>query len=328
MTVRLNCITPPDAPGYDIIGDVHGCADTLTKLLEKMGYVHDGRSFKHRERIAVFVGDIVDRGPHIRQALHLVKDMVDSGAAYCIMGNHEFNAIAYTTLAPAHAGQTYLREHSARNNRLIAETLEQFAHYRDEWHMFLDWFHTLPLFIETPSFRVVHACWDEKLISQYKQRYGTNLVSKAVLAETVEKGSFAWQVMDRLTRGTDIRLPKGVTITSRDGYVRDAFRTKFWAKNPKTYRDVVFQPDPLPEELANRHLTEHEMNQLLRYDAGAVPVFVGHYWLQGVPRQLRRNVACLDYSAVKFGRLVAYRFDGEAALNAEKFVWVYVDPEA
>lgn len=321
-------VLPPPAAGYDIIGDVHGCANTLEKLLYKLGYEHNGRCFKHPQRAAIFVGDVVDRGPHIREALHLVKDMVDGGAALCLMGNHEFNAIGYTTAAPNWSDQHYLREHNVRNNRLIAETLAQFADFPEDWRMFLAWFRTLPLFIETPSFRVVHACWDAQLIARYKEQYQTNLVSDALLMRTVETGSFAWQVMDRLTRGTDIRLPEGVTITSRDGFIREAFRTKFWAKNPMTYRDVVFQPDPLPEVLADRHLTEGELSQLLSYDERDVPVFVGHYWLQGVPRQLRRNVACLDYSAVKFGRLVAYRFDGEAALNAEKFVWVYVDPES
>lgn len=320
-------VTPPTAAGYDIIGDVHGCADTLEKLLLKMGYRHDGVCFRHSERVAIFVGDIVDRGPRIREALHLVKDMVDAGAATCLMGNHEFNAIGYTTPAPMGSGQKHLREHDSRNNRLIAETLAQFAGHPEEWRMFLDWFHSLPLFIETDRFRVVHACWDDYLIRRYQQRYCSNLINQELLAETVEKGSFAWRVMDRLTRGTDIRLPDGITITSRDGYTREAFRTKFWARSPRTYRDVVFQPDPLPEALANRTLTDAELEQLLSYEADQVPVFVGHYWLQGMPRPLRPNVACLDYSAVKFGRLVAYRFDGEVNLQADKFAWVYVDPE-
>jgi hypothetical protein len=128
-------------------------------------------------------------------------------------------------------------------------------------------------------------------------------------------------------RRTGIPLPSGITITGRDGYVRETFRTKFWAINPRTYRDVVFQPDPLPDELANRPLSPGESEQLLRYPPQDPPVFVGHYWLQGRPRPLCANVACLDYSAVKFGRLAAYRFDGESRLSADKFVWVYVDPD-
>jgi hypothetical protein len=65
---------------------------------------------------------------------------------------------------------------------------------------------------------------------------------------------------------------------------------------------------------------------MVYYDKSQPPLFIGHYWLKGQPRPLAPNLACLDYSAVKFGRLVAYRMDGEAQLQPDKFVWVYVDP--
>lgn len=320
---------PEELPrGYDIIGDVHGCAYTLEKLLGKLGYESHEGIYRHPQRQAIFLGDVLDRGPHIREALHLVKAMVDAGAAECILGNHEFNAICYTTSAPEGTGQSHVRAHTPRHNRLIAETLEQFASYPEEWRMFLDWFKTLPLFLEKPGFRVVHACWDQQLIEEYKRRYGTNRINEQLVVQSLDPHSFAGRVFDRLTRGTGIPLPCGVTITGRDGYVRESFRTKFWAQNPKTYRDVVFQPDPLPDGIADRALSPDESEQLLCYPQQELPVFVGHYWLQGRPRPLRHNVACLDYSAVKFGRLVAYRFDGERKLSAEKFVWVYVDPES
>jgi hypothetical protein len=313
--------------GYDIIGDVHGCANTLKKLLLKLGYIEEGELFWHPHRQAIFLGDIVDRGPHIREALHLVKNMVDAGAAQCILGNHEINALCYTTLAPPNSGQRYVRPHTPRHNRLIAETLEQFAGYPEEWRCFLDWFKTLPLFLELPGFRVVHACWDQKLISEYKRRYDTPLFQEELILQSMNTQGFASRVIDRLTRGTDIPLPYGTTIVGRDGYVRASFRTKFWAQNPSTYRDVVFQPDPLPDHIADHPLSEEEVEQLLSYDEGEPPVFVGHYWLQGMPKPLRENVACLDYSAVKYGRLVAYRYDGESKLSRDKFVWVSVDPD-
>lgn len=312
--------------GYDIIGDVHGCALTLAKLLERLGYAKQGNHYRHPNRLAVFLGDIVDRGPHIREALHMVKNMTDAGVALCIMGNHEYNAIGYTTRAGGE-DTPYLRRHTPRHNRLIAETLEQFASFPEEWRMFLKWFRTLPLFLELPGFRAVHACWDDALIKEFKKRYGTNTVTEEFIIESRDKSTFAGRFMDRLTRGTDLELPEGVTLTSKDGYERSVFRTKFWAHNPECYRDVVFQPDPLPDEVANMPLSDSEKNSLLHYPEQATPVFVGHYWLQGKPRPIQRNLACLDYSAVKYGRLVAYRFDGEEQLSAEKFVWVYVDPE-
>ena len=65
---------------------------------------------------------------------------------------------------------------------------------------------------------------------------------------------------------------------------------------------------------------------MVHYDRQQPPLFVGHYWLKGTPEPITPNLACLDYSAVKYGRLVAYRMDGEATLASNKFAWEYVEP--
>ena len=72
-------------------------------------------------------------------------------------------------------------------------------------------------------------------------------------------------------------------------------------------------------------LREDERKQLITYPLDAPPVFVGHYWMDGEPAPLKSNVACIDYSAVKYGKLVAYRLDDEKSLSRDKFVWVEVD---
>ncbi|GLS28151.1 metallophosphoesterase [Marinibactrum halimedae] len=313
--------------GYDIIGDVHGCADTLVNLLTRLGYHKQRGVWRHPKRLAVFLGDIIDRGPHIREALQIVHDMAEHNAATMIMGNHEYNAIGYETPAPDWlSDRDYLRPHNHHHNRLIAETKAQFEAHPGDWKDYLAWFKTLPLFIEFNDFRVVHACWDESLIHRYLAEFGTNQVDDRFIINSVNRDSFEGQVMDRLTRGTCLKLPDERVITSRDGYQRRFFRTKFWAKTPITYADVVYQPDPLPEDLMDRPLSEAERAQLLYYGPEHKPLFVGHYWLQGRPRPIRNNIACLDYSAVKFGRLAAYRYDGEPQLCPEKFAWVYVNP--
>ncbi|MDX1633806.1 MAG: metallophosphoesterase [Marinobacter sp.] len=311
--------------GYDIIGDIHGCANTLERLLGQMGYRKINGIYQHPRRQAIFIGDIIDRGPRIREALHLVRDMVDHGSARIVMGNHEYNALGYCTLARAGSGRKWLREHNPRHDRLIRETLEQFAHYPHEWNEFLEWFYTLPLFIEEDHFRVVHACWDHELIEKFRQVQGGSCIDEDFLHASSVIDSFAGQVMDNLLRGTDLRLPEGLSITSRDGFKRHFFRTKFWADNPQTYADVVFQPDPLPDAIAQRTLTDDERRQLRSYPLSEPPVFVGHYWMEGEPAPLKPNVACLDYSAVKYGKLVAYRLDDERELSRDKFVSVEVE---
>jgi hypothetical protein len=76
---------------FDVIGDVHGCARELRALLAKLGWAPDGAGV-HRHpdgRVAVFLGDLVDRGPDTPGALRIAMDMVDAGTALCVPGNHE-----------------------------------------------------------------------------------------------------------------------------------------------------------------------------------------------------------------------------------------------
>ena len=84
-----------DEGPFDIIGDVHGCTDELERLLEKLGYSHSPsdtfypRLYQHPARRAIFLGDLVDRGPRSLDALGLVMNMVQAGAALCVPGNHD-----------------------------------------------------------------------------------------------------------------------------------------------------------------------------------------------------------------------------------------------
>ena len=82
---------------YDVIGDVHGFADKLTGLLRQMGYVERNGAWRHAGRQAVFVGDVIDRGPQQLETIRIVRNMVDAGTAQMALGNHEFNAVGYAT---------------------------------------------------------------------------------------------------------------------------------------------------------------------------------------------------------------------------------------
>jgi protein phosphatase len=79
---------------FDIVGDVHGCCDELEELLTELGYVSSGGAYAHPDgRRAVFVGDLVDRGPRIVDSVRLVKAMVGAGSAFCVPGNHDMKLV-------------------------------------------------------------------------------------------------------------------------------------------------------------------------------------------------------------------------------------------
>lgn len=310
---RVPMGTPP-ASSLDLIGDIHGCAALLERLLERLGYSIDGNGvWCHPLRKAVFLGDIIDRGPQIRESVTLVRRMVEHGAAYAILGNHEINALRACRL------EARLRH--SRQRRVLKETLEQYTHYQKEWESTLDWFAQLPLCLEMAGMRAIHACWDERLMRPFLKQQPDGRLTPEQLHRCLDPQSFYFDLVDRATRGPQLNLPGNLSIHGRDGVQRKAFRTSFWHAHPHVYGDVVFQPDPLPDCLEERVLKERELNQLVYYAPNQCPLFFGHYWRSGRPSLLAPNIACLDYSAVKGGLLVAYRYDGEQHLSAERLVW-------
>ncbi|MEH6444115.1 MAG: metallophosphoesterase [Oceanospirillaceae bacterium] len=315
-----------DALGYDIIGDVHGCALALKLLLVRLGYSKRNGVYFHAKRKVVFLGDIIDRGPRIREALHLVRDMVDAGNAHIVMGNHEYNYLSYSTSGEL-VHMPFLREHTSRHQRILQETINQLANHPHDQKDFYQWMMNLPVFLEFDTFRVVHACWHKEIIAQVLAERSSNIIDAEFLYHSAVRDTYEWTVMDRLLRGTQIKLPNNETMTCRDGYVRQFFRTKFWMKNPELYGEVVFQPDPLPSNMLHRVLSQKELQHLYYYGPEEKNLFIGHYWCEGIPAPLTKNIACLDYSAVKFGQLVAYRYDFEENLQADKFVSVNVRTE-
>ncbi|TKV56970.1 polynucleotide kinase-phosphatase [Nakamurella flava] len=133
---RLRTDRRDETGPFDVIGDVHGCRAELETLLDRLGYAitrdEDGRAVDaaHPTRRAVFVGDLVDRGPDTPGVLRLVMGMVAAGHALCVAGNHE------DKLARALAGRKVTVSHG------LAESLDQLrvesAELQAEVRTFLD----------------------------------------------------------------------------------------------------------------------------------------------------------------------------------------------
>jgi protein phosphatase len=157
-----------DGGPFDIIGDIHGCYDELLELLGALGYVEtslEGRSARVHPggRRAVFLGDVVDRGPGVVPALRLVMDMVASGSALCVPGNHE------NKLARKLGGRNVTVSHG------LAQTLAQIDALDDD---------------ERESFKKRTLAFIEGLVSHYWLDGGKLVVAHAGLrAEMHGRGS-------------------------------------------------------------------------------------------------------------------------------------------
>lgn len=311
---------------YDVIGDIHGHADALRRLLIKLGYEQRHGCHWHPERKAVFVGDFVDRGPEIRGVLEIVRPMVEHGAALAVMGNHEFNAVAFHMERSGNGGG-FLRERSYKNIRQYQATVVQLSD--QELADYTSWFQTLPMWLDLDGLRVVHACWDPaamKVVDQYREKFGGFDRRFFHLASDPSEALFG--AVEVLLKGRETKLPDGVTFKDKDGNPRSSVRTK-WYCDPSaagaTYRDHTFSFRK--EDLAKvpaEPLSPATVKEACPYGAAEPPVLFGHYWMPAncEPAPLAPNVACLDYSVANKGRLCAYRWSGEVKLLPERFVSV------
>src|SRR5690606_34369896 len=106
-----------------------------------------GRDWSHPEgRRLVFVGDLVDRGEKSLEVASLVKGLVEEGRALCLLGNHEYNLVElrHERLTPKHSNRA---------------TIAHIEANRAAWDPVLAFFETLPIALELPSVRVIHAVW-------------------------------------------------------------------------------------------------------------------------------------------------------------------------
>ena len=302
---------------YDIIGDIHGYAKELKTLLEKLGYCQTRSGYHHPDRTAVFCGDFIDRGPEIPEVVHIVRQMCDEGNALAVMGNHEFNALAFQTEDPEQRGK-FLRPHSDRNLQQHDATLQQFS--PSELQSALTWFQSLPVAIETHSFRIVHACWNSECLQQIDTalrqfgRFTPEFLKKAVCS-----GDQVFDAIECVLKGPELALPDGLFVTDKEGNRRKRIRIR-WFDSPE---NQTWQTYALPQAASLPANPVPQTAFASPYHAQERPVFIGHYWLQDFPpKPLTTNIACLDYSIAKDGWLCAYQFDGQLPLTADRIVSV------
>ena len=289
---------------YDIIPDIHGQSEKLKGALANLGYRNRNGAWRHSDpnRSIIFLGDFIDRGPNNADVVDLVRRMMEAGTAEAIMGNHELNAIHYHTSHPENGEP--LRRHSPKNQRQHSTFLAEFPLGAARTADVLSWMRALPLFLEFAGFRVVHACWNEDTIDRLRNLTTNGVLSGDQLIDVADEHRELFALVEKTTKGPEVSLPDGYSITDKDGTMRHDVRVKWWNAGPESWADVAISvPDlnqlpttPLPRSVS-----------VDAYSADAKPVFFGHYWLDGTPTLQSDNALCLDYSAGTDGPLVAYR---------------------
>lgn len=306
--------------GYDLIGDIHGYAEELERLLNKMGYQEIDGVYRHEQRQVIFLGDLIDRGPNNRRVIEIAQRMCASNNAKIIMGNHEYNAICYHTQDAQ--GQP-LRPHTQRNFKQHQTFLEQFPTGESATQNIIEWFKSLPLALELPGFNVVHACWSPSHLSYLHQlTKGSYQLQQPHWALSLQAEHPLFDAIESVLKGPELALPEPYQFRDAGGHERKNIRIKWWQQQATSYRDYALVPAsaqqdipnlPLPENLAPTHYTIEK------------PTFFGHYWMTGTPSIKTHYAACLDYSVAAksgHGKLTAYRWSGESQLNTEHFCWI------
>lgn len=312
--------------GYDVIGDIHGQADKLQELLKRMGYVRSGSGYRAPQgRQAVFLGDLIDRGPDQRRVLSIVRSMVDSGSARCILGNHEFNAIGYLTDNPGNPGEAYRPNRigtpkALKNRAQHAEFLAQVGEGSGEHQDWVRWFRTLPVCLDLGGVRVVHGGWDDDSVAALQAAGWVDGVAldDALLRLAYDEKGAVGKARKRLTCGLELALPDGRFIRSKEGQEHKDVRVADWRHEATEFRQVALVPAGQEQQLDGM---DWPAGLELRPIEGS-PILIGHHWFQGVPKVESPKLACLDWSAATSGPLVAYRWDGEDALDNGKLCWV------
>lgn len=300
----------------DFIGDVHGHAKALADLLSELGYFEHGCGFRHPDpsRQAVFLGDYIDRGPQQHLTLSIVRAMRDAGDAICLMGNHEFNALAYAT-ADGRGG--YLRPHNAANDRQHAAFLSELP-FGSSWHRdMIAFFKSLPVIYDDGAARAVHAAWIDPAIAQVAPALnGKFALQEERLSEALTFGTELNAALETILKGPEQSMPEYLAWTDSHGIRRTRNRIRWWNATPSTLAEAIVLENNQAEDPSVLPLVPRFQRSEMR------PVFFGHYQMRNTPQLITNQATCLDFAVCSKGHLTAYTFTGEAALEPTKLTAV------
>ena len=309
----MSLIQPLPSGPLDIVGDIHGEYDALCSLLRHLGYDQQGNHPDNRT--LVFVGDFCDRGPNSPAVLALAQELVESGRAVAVLGNHEINLLR----EDAKDGSGWFFDARVKHdNEKYAPYRRLDAAARERIVAFLS---KLPIGLERADLRVIHATWQNEQIEvartlpmgSVRQHYdGWELAAKHEAAQTE---------LEQLMAAELEQWEHGLENMNREPQFLHAhaeFESNKQMKNPlKVLTSGVERKGTVPFYASGKWRFVERVQWWDEYD-DAIPVVVGHYWRRlnktdgsttgkGDPDLFRkisplawhgkhRNVFCVDFS--------------------------------
>jgi len=310
-----NIVPAPLQSGpLDIVGDVHGELAALNDLLARLGYGADG-SHPDRRHL-VFVGDLGDRGPDSPGVIHHVAGMVQSGRAQCVLGNHELSLLR--NVPKPGNGWFFATDHD-RPSGEFPDCRPATAADREA---FVGFIATLPLALERPDLRIVHAAWDHSSLAILGRELGSQSVLGVYEQHTRATEEWARQTSVGAEADREYRQWKHHLHDERATVPLLAALGRhdehFQMRNP--VRVLTSGVERLADQTFFASGKWRMVNRVAWWDEyyDDVPVVFGHYWRWASPdgarlysrgeRNLfegvgfdrwlgpRRNAFCVDYS--------------------------------
>lgn len=283
----------------DFIGDIHGDSYKLKALLDKLGYQREivsGESvYVHPDgRKAQFVGDYIDKGPNSKEVLDIVISMVKHTGAVAMLGNHEYNYLAYWT--KHRKSGKWLRPHNEDNdlqNKATRDSIGDDPYY-------LEFMNKLLIYERNPFFYAIHAHWDENSISLIRKE---NLLELGLdfLERSSDPDHHYFAAIEQIIKGPEIALEKEDWFYDSTNKLRKKKRIEWW--DAEMMIELFDDPDKI--SVLNR------------------PIFFGHYSIKDVPHLIDKDICCLDFGDFKKEKyLTAYRWNGEMSLTDNNLIWV------
>lgn len=275
---------------YDIIGDVHGHAEELVQLLSIFGYHEKENGFVHPNgNQALFVGDLINRGPDSIRVLEIVKKMHTNMQAQVVLGNHEF--------------------------RLIQKSISDQKSILPEMRKFLPWIKKLPLFLELPSLRIVHAAWHFSSIEKAKNK---EVDDNNFIRSTLERSSEEKDAVNTILQGIKTYLPNEFDYHDRFGIKRNKARIRWWESDQKQISGKNFFP--ASKKYFKSFFTYSSKIKKEHYNLYQKPVFFGHYCLPPEEGKIFGNKICLDGCVTCDKVLWGYRFKPKNGISTKYLV--------